>query len=73
MKFANLETHLNLWRSLLIFVRGTGQVRFQDDEILPDNFIGEAIAQYEIRWDNNMKVRVARAWRDIQDQHLANK
>ena len=29
------------------------------------------IAQYEIGWYNMMEERVARAWREIQEQHLA--
>ena len=43
-KLANIETHLNLQLSLLTFVRGKGQVQFQYDEMLPDNFMGAAIA-----------------------------
>ena len=60
-KLANLETHTKLRRSLFIFVRGKVQVRFQDDEMLPGNFIGAAIAREEIGWDNMMEVRDLRA------------
>ena len=40
---------------------------------MPDNFVGAAIAQDEIVWDNIMEEQVARAWRDIQEQHVAEK
>ena len=65
-KLANLETHPKLRRSLLTFVRGKGQVRLQDDKMLPDNFLGGAIEQDESGWYTMMEVRVERSWHDIQ-------
>ena len=53
-KLANPETHTNLRRSLLTFVRGKEQVQLQDDEIKPDDFIWAEAAKYEIGWDNIM-------------------
>ena len=49
------------------------QVRFQDDEMLPGNFMGAAIAQDDIGWDNMMEVWDVREYHDIQEQHLAEK
>ena len=60
-KLANLETHTNLRRSLLKFVRGKGQMRFQDDEMLPDNFMGTETAKNEIGRYSIMEGGVARA------------
>ena len=40
---------------------------------MPDKFIGSEIAQDDIGLDNMMQVQVARAWRNIQDQHIAEK
>ena len=60
-KLANLETHTNLRCSLLTFVRERGQVLLQDDVVLPENFMGAAIAQDEIGRDSIMEVRVAKS------------
>ena len=72
-KLVNMETHLNLRRSLLKFVKGKGQVQFQDDEMLPEKFMGTTIEQDEIGLKNIMEGRVAGAWCDIQEQHLVKK
>ena len=48
-------------------------MRLQDYEMLPDNFMGAAISQYEIGWDNIMEGWLARAWSNIQEQHLVEK
>ena len=54
-------------------MRERGQVLLQDDVVLPENFMGAAIAQDEIGRDSIMEVRVAKSWRDIQEQHIAEK
>ena len=67
-KLAYLEMHPNLWHSLSTFMRGKGQVLFQDYETTVDNLMvmGSEIAQYDIGWGNNMEGQLARSWRDIK-------
>ena len=38
-----------------------------------DNFMGEAIEQYDIGWYNMVEVRLSRSWLDIQGQYLSKK
>ena len=72
-KLVNMETHINLRSSLLKFVKGKGQVQFQDEKIITDNFMGTTIEQDEIGLKNIMEGRVAGAWCGIQEQHLVKK
>ena len=41
--------------------------------MLPETFMGVSIAQDEIGWVNIMEGRVLSSWRDIQEEHLAEK
>ena len=60
-KLAYLETHLNLQRILLTFVRGKWQVELYDGEMLPDNLMGKAIARGDIVLGNIVEGQLVRA------------